>query len=138
MPDTVKGAEKFTPKPEMAKIEIKPKLPEPTAPKKGRPKKPAPLTWADFEKDALCKEMDQFVKNMINQSMLRNRSKQLENTKVGSALMYSVYYYTKFQPSHPLMVLAIAFLATGSNVMSCLKSPKVPKVEEKPKEEVKK
>lgn len=135
MHEDVKNAEKSIiekPKilPEGTKLEIaeKPKIVErdklgrikPT----GRPKKKPKLTWDDFQKDALCQMIDNIIKDTINTSLLRDRAKQLERTQVGSALMYSIYYYTKFRPDHPLMIVGIATAQTASSVMSCMKSPK--------------
>jgi len=118
---------------ELGKPEVKIKVEEkpPIEKKRGRPPKPIPLTWADFEKDALCKSVNEMIKNALNSTILDERKEKLGDTKVGSALIYALYYYTKFKPDHPLMVLMITAGATGSDVLKCLKSEKVVKREAK-------
>lgn len=108
---------------EKVKLEIKPKEPEkPPERKRGRPPKPAPLTWEQFKHDALCKAVDSIIVNVINSTILRDKPKKLTDTQVGSALMYSVYYYTKFRPEHPIFILGLAMTKTAADVLSCIRS----------------
>lgn len=110
--------------PEGMRLEIKPK-PEAEKPRRGRPPKPTPLTWADFQNDPLCKMVDGFVVDGINSTFLANRTEKLKESKVGSALIYTIYYYTRFKPDHPLMILLICGGSTFSNVLKCMRSPKI-------------
>jgi len=137
MPEPALGAEKLTPE-QKGKITITPKDKERKLDSLGRPldgrgrpkgagKKPPRLTWSDFEKDALAKACDELLKDFVNGMVLKDRTQKLDETKVGSALLYSVYYYTDFKPDHPIMVLMIAGLATGNRIRKCLKSPKTQK-----------
>jgi len=125
MPDIAKSAEKPPTEPTPIKIKIEPKPAAEAKPARGRPKAPPKLTWSDFERDALCKMVDEFFVKTLNSTILRDRSKKLENSKLGSALIYTIYHYTKLRPDHPLTVLMITGLQTGASVMDCMSSPKL-------------
>jgi hypothetical protein len=126
MDTTAKSAEKLpTEKIEIEppELELKPKVEEEKKPKRGRPKKPEPITWEKVKVSEFGKMLDGIIANGLNQTVLKGCTKQLvpEKVTLGRAIYYTFCYYG-LPMDHPIAFVILGTMSLTSEVLECLKT----------------
>jgi hypothetical protein len=108
-------------------LEVKP--PEKKEPvksaKRGRPKKQKRATYKQVSSLEFAKLVDKMIVDLTNATVLKDKSEQMTETKLGTAVLYAMlYYFPSIDPDHPLLYLASASIEYAGAIAKGLKSQK--------------